>query len=731
MDVSPLLPRYLDSCLAEVPRWMSRVANDALQALHAPTTRSALRELPVRPRDEAERALRHNHPLWARRVGELLAARWHAELDAAPPEAGAPLRAVWSADALTLVGEAEVEENIELLRAVQLVDHAAELALHELQARTATLRGEAAVRKNSNLLRPDLMVRAVWDASEVLGLGAPARKALMRACGEPLAQALKQAAVDASRRLADWGVGQAAWRASSTPVARRTAPQSSGYDLTRPGALDSLRSRLGTRSGADVAHTRSGADTAGTRSGTGATARVGRMDEAEALHQLDLNLMRALALPAAAADRLVPRLPYLDAAARNDDDRGVMLLVAQLCDAALDDGLLPVPVCAALASLQGPLLRIAVREPRLLEDHTHPTWQLMIRLASHTVGFQDDDDPRLCTLLRDVRSLFARLQAAPASAALHAQALAALDALLVAELDAERRDAAAPIAKLQAAARRGALVEALRRQVRLELHGATAPWRFEGGAPAAPLELDDTLQRFFTGAWADALAHAVLNEGEHAETTRGLLAVVPDLLASLAPLRSDDDRRRLVAAVPGLVQRLQQGMARIALPPPQREAVLAALMTRHTELLRAPGNPASQVLTPEEIVRRLREEELPAETGPRPAAGDSLFDIATLDTVPAALMPEAPMPGAHGWLQQLAVGTWCRLVARGDWTVARVLWVDEAREHWLFSDAELGLTHGLTRRALERLAVGGLAAPLEARTLIERAVDSLLAPRSC
>ncbi|WP_428420527.1 DUF1631 family protein [Methylibium sp.] len=719
MDVSPLLQRYLDSCLAEVPRWMSRAANDALQALHAPTTRSALRELPVRPRDEAEMALCHNHPLWARRVGELLATRWRAELDAALPEAGATPapRAVWSADALTLVDDAEAEENIELLRAVQLVDHAAELELHDLQARTATLRGQDTVRKNSNLLRSDLLVRAVWDASEVLGLGAPARKALMRACGEPLAQALRQVAIDAGRRLADWGVGQAAWKASSTPAARRIAPPNSGYDLTRPGALDSLRSRLSTRQA----------------SIDGAT-RAGVMDEAESLQQLDHNLVHVLArrpLGANGAERLMARLPFLEAAGRNDDDREVMLLIAHLIGAVLDDALLPVSVHTALAALQGPLLRVALREPRVLEDHSHPIWQMMIRLASHTAGFQDDDDPRLCTLLKDVGDLFVRLQAAPPAVAVHAQALTALDTLLVDELDAERREAAAPIAKLQAAARRATLVEALRRQVRLELHGATSPWRIEGSTPAtasAAVVLDDTLQHFLTGPWADALAHAMLNDGEHAETTRGLLAVVPDLLASLAPVCSENDRRRLVAAVPALVQRLQQGMARIAMPAPQRDAVLCALMARHTELLRAPGSAAPPALTPEEIVRQLRDEELPAGPGPRAAAGDSMFDIATLDTVPAALIPETPSPGARSWLQHLTVGTWCRLVARGDWTVARVLWVDEAREHWLFSDAELGLTHGLTRSALERLAVGGLAAPLEERNLIERAVDALMAP---
>lgn len=711
-----LLHRYLDACAADVPHWMSRVAHDTLQALHAPTTRSSLRELPVRPRDEAENALRQHHVLWARRVGELLPERWRAELAGPPVDAGgARPRPGWSADSLTLVDEAVAEENIELLRVVQQVDHAVESALHELQARSATLRGDAAVRKNSNLLRPEAMVRAVWDASEVLGLAPPARRVLLRACGEPLARALRRVVDEAVARLASWGVAPAAWQASAMPAARRVAPPDSGRDLTRPGALEDLRSRLGTRSGADL------------------VTRAGRLDAAGALDQLDVNIVRALAIPAVAGQmRLQPVLPYLEAAARHDDDREIMLLVGHLYDAVLDDTLVPGPVREVVAALQGPLLRMALREPLLLDDYGRPLWQLMIRLASHAVGFQDDDDPRLCRVLDEARHLFTRLQTAPPSTALHAQALQALDDLLRGDLDRERRDAAAPLARLRSAAHRAAVVEALRRQVRLELHEASSPWRVEGTGTSAPgATVDDELQRFLTGPWADALAHAVLNDGEQAETTRALLAVVPELLATLAPPRSDDTRRKLVATVPSIIQRLQQGMARIALPQAERDAVLALLMARHAELLRGPGTSAAAAASDAaEIVRRLREEEHDVADAPAlPAAGDSLFDVATLDTVPAALMAESTGPGARDWLQSLQPGTWCRLVARGDWTVARVLWVDEARQHWLFSDAELGVTHGLTRRALERLGASGLAAPLESRNLVERAVDRLLAPR--
>jgi len=734
MSVSPLLQRFLDETAGQVPQWMGRVSQLALHALRDPRQNRALQGIGPRATQDADVALRRHEAPWGRRVADLLRRVWQAELAAASLKpVGSVSRASLSADALTLVDEAQAEENIVLLRAVQLVELVAEEELRELQARVATLRGETTIRKQSNLLRPELIVRAVWDAGDVMQLNSPAREALMLASGGPLSEALRSTYAAASRCLAEWGIEPAAWKVSAIRGARRASAPNSGYDLTQPGALDGLRTRVGPRGGAGLGLAMAGRD-------------------AQALRQMGLRVAQLLAAPAdpvqpdagvTSAGRLVLRIPALETPACHENDREVMLLIELLFEAVLDDALVLPSVRAVLDRLQAPLLRIGLKDPRLLDDCTHPSWQLLIRLAIHTAGFQDDDDARLLAVLPEVDRLFSALQAAEApDAAQHAQALKQLEALLGAELAGECNDAQAPIARLQAAARREPLRETLRRQVERQLHEATLPWLLQAersraaAADIEPVTLGEPLRRFLTGPWIDVLAHVVLEDGEQAEATRGLQAVVPDLLASLQPLRSGEARQRLMASVPGLVGRLQQGMVRMAIPVVEREAVLDALMARHTELLRpgAAAKPAaaSTELTPQEIVRRMREEDGSAEPESGPCyggAGDSMFDVATLDTVPAALMPDTPLPDPRAWLGRLAPGQWCRLVARGDWSVARLLWVDPAREHWLFSDAEIGLTHGLTRRALESLAASGLAMPLEERNVIERAVDRLLAPR--
>ncbi len=714
-----LLERHLEACLADQPRWMAALANETRLALQAPSATRSLRGSGGMPMLEAESALTRDVALWANRTGELLTARWQSELAPTAERAAGRQRLSHSAfDQLTLVDEAEAAENIELLKVVQSIELQHELLLRELTARSATLRGDDGVKRGSNLLRPELMVRAVWDASEVLGLTVNARLALLRAAATPLVRALGTAFAEALQRLERWSVAPAAWRATALPGRRLPAPAPSGFDVTRPGALDMLRGRMDPQ------------------------VPMGTPGAPEGLP--DAMLMRVLAAGSGSADplanRLLERLPLLEAAARKVIERQVIELIARLVDAMLHDEQLRHPVRAAVAKLQVPLLRLALQEPRLFDDHRHPAWQFLNRLGAWTIGYDDDADPRLCALMSGVAVLCDRLEAAPTiDGHSFARALAELEAIFQADLDAECAEAAPQIERLRQAARRAELKLSIRRTIQTKLHSAAPDFGLHHPAlQGSGLRLSDTLKDFLTGPWVDAVATVALRDGEDAPLVQSLQNWVDELLQSLAAPRNADERRRLLRTVPALAQRLQQGLALTRLVPVERQRVLDELAERHMELLRpdprAPTAAAvTEALTPAEIVRRLREED---EASP-PAGGaaadsqgpDSLLDFGSLQTVPAELLDDAAATAPRDWSRHLALGMWCRLVPRGSWTVARLLWIGDRRDHLLFSDADLGLTHALTRAAFERLVAEQLAAPLEERSLLERAVDTLMARR--
>ena len=178
-------------------------------------------------------------------------------------------------------------------------------------------------------------------------------------------------------------------------------------------------------------------------------------------------------------------------------------------------------------------------------------------------------------------------------------------------------------------------------------------------------------------------------------------------------------------------------MDAIALPAAEQQAVLDELMTIHTEALRpgtrAPGAPGA--LTPEEIVQRMRDEVVP-ESGPARSFSDSVIDPSSMETVPVEHLPT----GGGGVdddpskrIEALRIGDRQRVFLRGRWSRVQLLWRSDRGLFFLFAGESPSRTHSITRRALERLSSAGLVQPIEAKPLVQRAVDRMmrdLSPRA-
>jgi hypothetical protein len=130
-------------------------------------------------------------------------------------------------------------------------------------------------------------------------------------------------------------------------------------------------------------------------------------------------------------------------------------------------------------------------------------------------------------------------------------------------------------------------------------------------------------------------------------------------------------------------------------------------------------------MSAQDIVRQMREES-DSQWGTWGVAGaaDSLMDVATLDTIPAGLEPKEG--GSAEWTRKLVLGAWLRVFNRGDWAPLRLLWRSRSGQYLLFGTPLVDHPLSMTQRALERLAHEQLARPLEARSLFERAVDSMM-----
>lgn len=640
MAIAPKLQRFVDDELARSPALIERALAGTLTLLrdHGGLT----------PRErehhfEILEALQRSGARYQQRFAEALAEGVQRELrEQQEAAAGLP-----STGGLELMDESRVEVDIEISRALQLIDTTAEWELRELQTFTSTLAGLQHVSAESNPLRPLAYATALWEAASAVLPTFAHRATLLRVSAGVLAGLLKSAWAAASSRLEAQGVEPGLYK--TVILAAPTAvPERGALPIARPGSLRGLLAES-------------------SRTGGG-------------------------------------------------DDQQVIELLARLFAVIQADTAVPSACRALLARLQVAALRVAQQDRAMLDAPEHPVWQLMNRLASAASTWPAPGDKRLAGLMSFAEALAEEIsRLATPDAASFRRGLVRLDAYLAEQLQWQRREAQASIDALQRSERR----ELLQHVLSQRLADQMAP------VPASP-----AIRRFVTGTWAQVLAESMLRHGEQAEPTPGFLKTVDDLLWSLNTPNHPQSRQRLLGLLPGLLQRLREGMALVALPAPEQQAVLDELMAVHTEALRHGGKSAAPAaLTPQEIVQRMRDEVIPDTPLPRPFA-DSVIDLASMDTVPADFLASRPMDASvdetRRRLDALEPGARQRVFLQRRWSAAQLLWKSDQGLYFLFAAERPGQTHSITRQALERLDAAGLLQPLEARLLVPRSIDALL-----
>jgi hypothetical protein len=677
-------------------------------------------------------ALGQHQALYQRRFVESLRTEVLTEVNPSGP--GSSGAAGGGLAGLQLMDEGRVETDIEVSRAIQQIDSMADWELRELQTFTSTLRGQDHVTAESNPLRPQAYAQALWQAASALPVPPILQILLLRISASMMGGFLKLAWAAACTRLEAQGVEPSIYRTvvfSSSMVGRRP-PE---VDVTQPGALDALRRAMPQNENVPAPRPFSPPPQGAARGSSGFVSSSLGSDLENALSQVEAALNRlpqgipagSSAMPAqqppgGALPRLAEHRASLLATTGEMVDRQIIELLSRLFETILSDPSLHSPVRNLLGRLQVPALRIALNDPSMLDDHGHPVWLLMARMAGAAAGYPFPADPRLLALLSFSQALVDHLTAQPLQdAALFRSSLARLNAFLNEQLRQQQAQAQPAIDTL-ARAEQG---EVLHQQLSARLLEQLAPLRIQ-----APV-----IRRFLGGPWARLLAHAMLNFGEKDEQTAGYLAVVDELLWSLQVPDHPMSRQRLVALLPGLLQRLRAGMAVIEMPAADQQEVLDELMKLHADALKpggrtvAPASAADGDLSPEEIMRRLREEITPPPEEDRPAFSDSLIDLASMDTVPAELMPdEAPAlrvdPG-H-WLTRMVPGQRYRIFLNGRWAHVQLLWRSDHSRFFLFAGEAAERTHSITHRALERLREAELVKIVDAHSLIQRAVDAML-----
>ena len=392
-------------------------------------------------------------------------------------------------------------------------------------------------------------------------------------------------------------------------------------------------------------------------------------------------------------------------------------LLSRLFEQILADPRLQSSVKDVIGRLQASVVRVALTDPTLMRSHAHPAWSLINQIAAHASDHPQFSDSRGSAFMEFVEPLIERLAVEDApSAALYEGALSDLQAFIDREDEAQLQHSQAAVKALAEAEQRQTLMPLLRQQVMHQLQSA---------------ELSETLRRFLTGPWVDVLARTMVSQGTDNAHTQSLVGTVDELLWSLERPASELDRDEVRQRLPSLIERLKLGMEMIGLPQAERDHVLDDLMRAHSRRLRsAPAGGEVKPATPQDLVQQMRDEVLDDDQEQSSDSWTQDTSVGALPTVPMALggadEDSRVKAAAQRWLQTLTKGVRCKLFLQGQWVTAHLLWRSDNGEFFMFTSSLVGGMHSMTRRALERLRIEGLATTFVELSLMQRAVDSVL-----
>ena len=354
----------------------------------------------------------------------------------APPPLASPPSAMTRGSELSLIDEDDVAVDIEIARCTEAVKLKAEVDLRTLQTYTSALVDDPNVSRDTNPFRPERFVRALWAGVQVLPLSRPAMAALLQKAALPLAVGLQRSYQAAWMRLADQGVEPAAHRTIVTLGASLSGWGGTSARYRPPAGLDSLRGSLAPLADGTAApawSTTAMPIRATLLPGTAAALQPGGSGPAP-------RRSAAPGLPALIDPQLIDLL------------RRLFDTIQQQFDLAPD-------TVSLLQRLQPTALRMAWRDPSLLDTYEHPLWRFMDHLVHNIQTSAASQRPRLVGLGRNLVDHLANDDTS------ERQGFGwALERLLAAQRHAlaQATSAAAPV------------IERLRRQVRADAPATTS-----------------------------------------------------------------------------------------------------------------------------------------------------------------------------------------------------------------------------------------------------------------
>jgi len=452
------------------------------------------------------------------------------------------------------------------------------------------------------------------------------------------------------------------------------------------------------------------------------------MDAINELQGLGLQGVHGAAFAGTAAGSLSAWREHLLSQSSRTVDKLTIEIVGIMFDHMLRDQKVPDEIKALLSRLQFPILKVALMDAAFFASSAHPARRLIDRIAATSAGWEpygDENERFRSEVDRVVREVLIQFDR---DMSVFERLLAEFDAFL-GEIEPREAD---PVSRAKRA-----LEEAEKREI------LTINTTIQVRRAFEKVELEAYLRDFLLVAWVQVLVAATVRDDETKGFSKRFREVIHEIVWSVQPKATAEERKRLVALIPTMTRILRDGLSLIRMTQREQDEFFQQLMGSHAMAVK-PTDQATYIkhsLQSSELRVRLEGIQLTAAFPMTTVPGgikvptDALMRAAAEHKVDLSVPEPLTDVGDRDRSAEAKIdqdlaswtrGTWFEIWNGHEFIKARLRWISPLRTLFMFSSGVDNKAHVMTPELIKTYLRRSYIRPLETEPMMRRAVDAVV-----
>lgn len=415
-----------------------------------------------------------------------------------------------------------------------------------------------------------------------------------------------------------------------------------------------------------------------------------------------------------AAVALRQRTAELKQAASTPTEKAIIEVVALMFQSILAEERIPPSIRVWFARLQIPVLRVALAEPEFFSALQHPARRLIDRMGSCVMGFESNVSS--AALEAEIKRVVQVIEQYPETGRRVFQLV----------FDEFQKFLSTYLSEQGSASRFVSVAQQVEQKETLSVQ-----YTIELRKLLDDMPVRDEIREFLFKVWVEVLAVASVKYGLKHEETASLKRVASDLLWAASAKPNRNDRARVIQQLPGLLQRLRQGMGLLGYPPGLQDTHIKSVSDTLADafMSRTEAIPQESLDKLSDRLAHLEDYLPESGVGDLDLDNESIEMITGVDASNIEVIRHGgsqPNEAMRAWAVELQIGAWFGLDHNGKLNSVQLAWRSQRGQLYLF------VTNGgrcflVQANRVAAYLQAGLLVPSENEALTVRATRAALA----